>query len=437
MFHDRKDGLGTAQPGQSVSDHREAPDSITEFYDRHPYPPPASDLDGYRFRWRRPGRRNAEFHLLFPTQPFREDLDVLVAGCGTSQAARHALRWPSGRVVAIDVSETSLRHTEELRRRYNLENLEILHLPIERVEEVGRSFDLIVCTGVLHHLADPDVGLSALRAVLRPAGAMHIMVYARYGRTGVSMMQEYSRRLGIGTSEQEVRDLAHTVAEVSRDHPLDPLLRETPDFQHADALADALLNPRDRTYSVPELFDYLDRNGVTLGRWYRQAPYRPQCGAVATTPHAALLAALPEPEQYAAVELFRGSMTRHSFVAYRDDCPPGTGRLDLDGESWENAVPIRLPNTISVQERLPAGAAAVLINRSHTYPDLIVPISGSERRLYAAIDGKRTITQAAATAGLGGSTQRKADRAFFQRLWWYDQIVLDASRSSHTPPPQQ
>ena len=28
-------------------------------------------------------------------------------------------------------------------------------------------------------------------------------------------------------------------------------------------------------------------------------------------------------EQYAAVELFRGTMIRHSVVAYRDDSPAG------------------------------------------------------------------------------------------------------------------
>ena len=75
-----------------------------------------------------------------------------------------------------------------LQRKYNLENLELHQLPIERVHEIGRSFDLVVCTGVLHHLPDPDCGLRALRDVLRPSGAMRLMVYARYGRTGISVI---------------------------------------------------------------------------------------------------------------------------------------------------------------------------------------------------------------------------------------------------------
>ena len=50
-----------------------------------------------------------------------------------------------------------------------------------------------------------------------------------------------------------------------------------------------------------------------------------------------------------------------------------------------------MSETICVQERLPAGAAAVLINRNHTYRDLFMPIDATEKRLFDAIDGNRTI----------------------------------------------
>ena len=43
--------------------------------------------------------------------------------------------------------------------------------------------------GVLHHLEDPDAGLRALLDMLNDGGALGLMVYARYGRTGVYHMQ--------------------------------------------------------------------------------------------------------------------------------------------------------------------------------------------------------------------------------------------------------
>src|SRR6202044_1226864 len=104
------------------------------------------------------------------------------------------------------------------------------------------------------------------------------------------------------------------------DHPLVPLLRASPDFSNPDALADALLHPRDRAYDVAQFFELVDRGGFTFARWVRQAPYLPACGAVASTPHAGVLARLSRESQFAAMELFRGTMVRHAAIAYvRDD----------------------------------------------------------------------------------------------------------------------
>jgi SAM-dependent methyltransferase len=396
-------------------------DVVAEFYDRHPYPRPRPDLDAYVEQWRDPERRRAEHSLHFPRIPYRENPDILIAGCGTFQAALHALRWPQGRVVGIDVSDTSLQHTADLKQRYNLANLDIQQLPIERVAELGQSFDLIVSTGVIHHLADPDAGLQALRGVLNPDGAIHLMVYARFGRHGVHLMQEYGRLLGIGPDD--VGDLARTLAEIPLDHPLAPLLRQSPDFRDPDALADALLNPREQAYSVPELLDLLDRTGLAFGRWHRQAPYLPHCGFPAMSPHRRLLLDLPTAEQYGAIELLRGSMSRHTVIAHRADRGFDDDRSGLAGDQWEDAVPIRLPHTIIVEERVPPGAAAVLINRSHTYTDLVLPITEPEKLVFQRIDGRCSIAETEALAG----TNLPDLRGLYQRLWWYDQVAFDNS----------
>src|SRR5262245_22337151 len=407
---------GTANP---CTPDRHA-DPVCEFYTSHPYPPPVANLDRARDEWRDENRHRAEYHLLWPDRLYRADLDILVAGCGTWQAAKYALCRPAARVIGIDVSPTSLDHTERLKRQYNLTNLETRQLPIEGVAAVERGFDLIVCTGVLHLLADPDVGLRALRSALRPDGAMYLMLYAPYGRSGVYMLQEYCRRLGIGTSGQEIDDLAAALKALPQRHPLVGLLRDARDSQNPDALADALLNPRDRSYSVPQLFDFIERNGLTLQRWYWQAPYLPQCGAISATPHANRLAALPEREQYAAVELWRGTMTAHSVVVYRSDRTPGVS-IRFDDERWPGYVPVRLPSTLCVQERLPPGAAAVLLNRAHPYHDLILPIGAQEKRMFDAIDGRRSIAE------IVGHARATTARALFEKLWWYDQVVYDAS----------
>jgi SAM-dependent methyltransferase len=397
---------------------------VSAFYERHPYPPPVDSLERHRARWN-DDRRRAEVHLFWPDERYRDDRSILIAGCGTSQAARYALAWPRALVTGIDVSTTSIERTAKLKHKYQLVNLEVHQLPVERAPELGRRFEHVVCTGVLHHLPNPDLGLRALREVLEPRGAMHLMVYAPYGRAGIYLLQEYCRRLGIGTSSKEIKDLANSLAALPPDHPLVPLLRDSPDFRDEAALADALLHPQDRAYSVPQLLDYLAACGLRLGRWVRQAPYLPQCGSPASTPHQDLLAGLPPEEQYAAMELFRGSMLRHSVVAYRNDRPTHHA-IDFARDAWPAYVPIRMPDTVAVQERLPPGAAAVLINQNHTFTDLYLPIDAQQKKMFDAIDGKRSIREISAQTGLCHTA-----RILFERLWRYDQVVFDGSRAAH------
>ncbi len=343
------------------------------------------------------------------------------------QAAHYAARWPRARVVGIDVSAASIAYSLELRRRHGLAHLELRQLPIERAGELNESFDHVVCTGVLHHLADPEAGLRALREVLRPSGAMHLMLYAPYGRAGIYMLQEYCRRIGVGRSAAEICDLVATLKALPADHPLVPLLRNSPDFATTAGVADALLHPRDRAYCVPQLLQLVETTGLIFGRWIRQAAYLPDCGAIAATPHAALISTLPTRKQYAALELFRGTMVRHAFTCYRSDATQSNA-VSFDSDASYAYVPIALPDTIAVRERLPPGAAAVLINRNHSYNDLYLPIDSSEERLLAAIDGTRSISQIC-----DETHERGAAADFFRRLWRWDQIVFDTSATSERP----
>src|SRR5262249_36223472 len=132
---------------------------------------------------------------------------------------------------------------------------------------------------------------------------------------------------------------------------------------------------------------------------------------------------LPEKVQHAAVELFRGTMTQHNFVAYRDDRAAENQPIRFTGEQWRYYVPIRLPWTVCVRDRVPPGALAVLLSPAHKHTDLILAIDGATYRLFNEIDGGKTLGEIARSSG----TEEVRVREFFERLWQYDQIVFDAS----------
>lgn len=396
---------------------------LRDFYEKMPYPAPLTSLDEHRELYNNPERRRALFHLMWPTERLRGDQEILVAGCGTSQAAKYALREPNARITAIDVSETSLLHTRALQKKYGLDNLTLHHISIQDVRELGQAFDQIICTGVLHHLADPELGLQSLRSVLKREGAMQIMVYAKYGRAGIYIFQEYCRLLGVTPSNKELRELGEVLGELPEDHPLTPLLRHGLDFRHSSALADVFLNPQDTPYSVPQIYEWLDRCGMTLGRWVEQAPYLPQCGVLRKTSHSARICELSERAQHAAVELFRGTITRHNFIAYRSDRPAERQPIHFTDAQWLRYVPIRLPWTMCARDHVPSGSAAVLLNRAHQHSDLVLAIDEEQFQLFSEIDGRRTLREIAENSG----QERIRALDFFQLLWRYDQIVFDAS----------
>jgi SAM-dependent methyltransferase len=397
-------------------------DEIAAFYDAHPYPPAVDDLKGALAGWNDNARR-VEHSLHWPTLPYRDVRTILIAGCGTSQAARWAARHPKARVVGIDVSPASLEATQRLAKHHGLKNLELRELPIEKAGTLGTKFDQIVCTGVLHHLVDPAAGLRALRDVLAPEGAIQLMVYAAYGRFGIDLMRDYSRRLGLEATADDIETLRETLREVPLGHPISHQLRETPDFQDPGAVADAMLNPRDRSYSVPELFDLLAAGGVRFARWVRQAPYRPQCGIIARLPHGERISRMDEADQYAVMELFRGTMTRHSLIAQRDDSLLPSRPIDWDGDTWRHHVALIPSTVVVVEDRLPSGMAGAVINRAHIDPDLVCLLTADELAVFSTIDG---------TTSLGEIPG--ASSPLLQRLWLHDLVLIDASEPRSDKP---
>jgi len=155
-------------------------DVVSRQYERWRYPAPILDLDAWtanNWQWLDPVHAH---RMLWPDREYKPDLDILIAGCGTNQAAVFAYTNPAAKVVAVDVSQSSLDHEQYLKDKHGLFNLELRLLPIEELPTLGRDFDLVVSTGVLHHLADPAVGMRALGSCLRQDGAMAVMLYANY-----------------------------------------------------------------------------------------------------------------------------------------------------------------------------------------------------------------------------------------------------------------
>jgi hypothetical protein len=81
---------------------------------------------------------------------------------------------------------------------------------------------------------------------------------------------------------------------------------------------------------------------------------------------------------------------------------------------------------VCIQERLPAGAAGVLVIRYDASTDLILSIDAQEKTMFDGIDGHRSI--ATIVDGVGDRLLPRA-RGLFQKLLWNDSVVLASSKA--------
>ena len=192
---------------------------VAKQYEAFAYPQPFADLtEAIGGGYYQVGDPSLYAPVLWPTGRPQRPLSILVAGCGTVQAAYAAYRNREDQIVGIDLSDSSLAHERFLQERHGLDNLQLFKGDLLEVGSLGRPFDVILCTGVLHHMAEPGAGLAALREVLAPDGVMALMLYGQTVRTGVYMLQDAFRRIGVEQSPEGIAEVRRILAELPARH---------------------------------------------------------------------------------------------------------------------------------------------------------------------------------------------------------------------------
>lgn len=399
-------------------------DAIARQYARWIYPEPAQDLDVYS-QTRRGTCDPALVHDLFwPDRDYPRSLDILVAGCGANEAAEMAYHNRTARVLGIDVSEPSLAHERYLRSKHELDNLELLRLPIEDVPTLGRDFDLVLASGVLHHMAEPLAGLKTLGGCLRRDGVIAVFLYGRHGRVGLEILQSLFRDIGLGQDEASLDVVKRTLETLPAQHPLrvDTLV----DAQFDSGLVDMFLNPRERSYTVDDCLRFVSEAGLVFQDWVENAYYYPDGWLNAGHPLYAALMRLPVPAIWAATDLYlcnRG----HSFVACRPDRPPSQYKIDPASPDAARYIPVGRANTTVLQADQ-TGEARLRRRGVETL------VSDAQARLLNAMDGRRSVAEVAATAraqGLPGTPAEAEAFAceYFASLWRMGMIFFRLPRA--------
>jgi len=378
-------------------------DVINRQYEKWTYPEPIMDIPAWstsNWQWYDPTHAHP---ILWPDRGYRTGMDILIAGCGTNQAAVFAYTNPDAKVVGVDISQASLDHQRFLKDKYGLDNLELHLLPIEELPSLGRQFDLVVSTGVLMVMADPSVGMKALADCVRPDGAVAIMVYAEYGRFGVTLLQSVFRDLGLGQDEDSVRMVRSAVAKLGPDHPIRSYFKIAPDLDYDAGLVDTFLIGRELTYNVDDCMELIKGAGLVFQTWLLKSPYYAHQFFDPGNEFDAAVNALPEDKQWSVMDRFRATNGCHFFVACRPERPKETYAIDFSSPAALDYVPVFRKN---------CGFQGNDIFR----PGWRMGLTPDQAEMMCYVDGSRSIREVAARAGQDADYARR----FFEALWRLD-----------------
>ena len=378
-------------------------DPVRAQYEAYPYPARDPDDEAKRLITGSPSYPAEVDHMLFGgKRDWSKPIRALFAGGGTGDglimfAQKLAERGAPADILYLDMSAHSRRVAEARAAARGLTSITFETGDLLTAPERG-PFDYIDCTGVLHHLPDPQAGFNALGAALAPTGGLGGMVYAPYGRTGVYPLQEALRALTEG--EDPATQVAMAKAAL-KSLPKTNWFGRNPhlgDHEESDAgLYDLLLHSRDRPYTAEEVAEALSGAGLNLVSFLNPGLYDP-----ARYLPAALHDRLKDMGPIARAglaERLAGNLKAHVFYAARTERKPAGPAPDARPRL--NGLPA---DALGKQIEKRGEIRIDLIGQKYT-----AQIPKAAGRAVALADGRRRLGEMAQALGL--------DWIGFQALW--------------------
>ena len=377
--------------------------SVRDQYETLPYPPLEPESEKKVLTRTYTDALDIINHYCFEgRENFNDNFRVLVAGGGTGSATVYLaeqLRYKNAEVVHIDISEASIALARRRAEIRGLDNIIWINDSLLNIPKLSLGqFDLINSVGVLHHLVNPSQGLAALTTVLKRTGAMTLMVYATYGRNGVYQMQELMRHINAGDEDiqSKLGRCKAVLAGLGEDHWFSGTQKYINDIKrYADAgIYDLLLHAQDRSYTVPELYEWLDPCHLKLLSFIAQNGqarhiYSPEA-YVKDKQLLAEIIKLNDKEQQAVAELHNWHITKHAFFTALTPRPePRPTDLDnvpiYSSQYFTNNV---YETTAQAVEKI--SDSYIHLNRTGC-PTVTVKLNQYTKDIFRHLDGKRTI----------------------------------------------
>jgi ubiquinone/menaquinone biosynthesis C-methylase UbiE len=227
---------------------------VQEQYEELPYP-----------RWRHtPEALSREDTALLQKYLPKGKTKLLIAGTGTGQEASFYTQvLPESEILAVDLSKSSLaygiRKTEEI----GIKNITFRQADILGLGKVlaPDSFDLIVSSGVLHHMKVPEDGLAVVTSLLKPDGVMHLALYSKHARRAIIKAREIIAKNGIGGDHESMKEFRRNALNWLPKEDVESLVRFR-DYYFLSEYKDLIFHVMEHCYDIPQISEMLRKNNL-------------------------------------------------------------------------------------------------------------------------------------------------------------------------------
>ena len=187
--------------------------------------------------------------------------NILIAGCGTGQhSISTATRFSGSKVLAIDLSLSSLAYSKRKTDELSIPNVDYMHADILSLNKLDRQFDLIESAGVLHHMDNPLEGWKLLVGCLVSGGLMKIGLYSELAREHIREIRKEIKMMGIGSTSTEIKLFREMILASDKNHH--QIASQSGDFYSSSTLRDLLFHTQEHRFTIPLIKDHLSQLGL-------------------------------------------------------------------------------------------------------------------------------------------------------------------------------
>lgn len=198
---------------------------------------------------------------------------LLIAGCGTGfHAISSAIQFKNSHVLAIDLSFSSLAYAMRKAHEMNILNIEFIQGDILNLEgHLQEKFDIIECSGVLHHMENPFLGWKILRSLLKPNAWMCIGLYSSLARQDITAARQFVAKNHYKPTLEGIRQCRQHLLGLPSDDILHRVT-ESVDFYSTSSCRDLLFNVHEIYFTIPQISEMIKAlDLVFLGFSFNQA----------------------------------------------------------------------------------------------------------------------------------------------------------------------